>query len=277
MARPPPWFLLQTSDLQLRQVSRTLVGDTLCSSWWRTQFGPDSPFTIAPLRTHLELPVYGIDLPLNVLEAMLHVIQVPDSLADVWRHLPTPLKDHMTLTTWRGYLRAYGFVETDDITNNDLPAAKVMRSEPKNPYQKTIKSVAIALYQTIMTGHPDAETFRLGGSSTLVCHFVAREKTTRMGPNTFTIPHPVLEKQLLIVGHFINNLEETEWDIFSAAFLSSAPPNTAVFRDVFHKADPKSRATSGIISNKWPLSPDANQRVELTKQDYSVFALQLQY
>lgn len=129
--------------MQLRQVSRTLLAS---AGYFRTMYVEHPP--ARPLRKHLGLPVYGIDVSAIALDVILSMLQTPDVIADHWRHVPLALVGTMKLCEWRGLMRYYGFSGAIEDLDADMTAPK-KRLCAATPYDETICAFATALHAHI--------------------------------------------------------------------------------------------------------------------------------
>jgi hypothetical protein len=250
----PAHFLLQTSDLQLRQVSRALLSGA--PEWWRARFAlaPTGLPPPAPLRTHLELPVFGIDVPAAVLDVFLEMIQVPELMDDYWRHAPTGL----ALRAWRGYMRAYGFTNSEDLdAEADAPPAKKAR---RTPFDAQLEVIAAALHAHIIANHPKGARFLQGLEKKLECVFVSSYRVVNADPvlaYTFTVDDaPLLPNGKLVVAHFLGRyLAKSHAVTIIHALKRLSPPGIEI--DMETELDYTENVSKKMVVKKtfngWPL------------------------
>lgn len=274
----PEVFFLQTTDVELRQVSRGLVREG--GEWWRTKFptpGDKVSFTLKPLREHLSLSVFSIDLPVAVLDAMLEMMHVPEAKKDYWRHLPPLLQGKMLLCTWRGYMREYGFTAIEDLNQADEdcvivePPAKKARI--MTPYDEKLIRVAKSLHTWIFSEHPMAAKFVSGLIDQLFCHFMVSYSTT---PSS-VLQHDDLSGNEAVIGWYIGaylNLKQREF--FLDAIKSMCADGTSVRFGTHHERDEKSKSNLPATSHTWPLSQNGLD-VSFSKQHHQVYFLAFSY
>lgn len=276
----PEWFLVQTTDLSLRQMSRGLVSGA--PAWWRLRFGTNPKFPPVPLRMHLEVPVFGIDVPCAALDVMLEMIQVPENIPDYWRSLPAVLDGLMTLKTWRGYMRAYDFVDTTNLdADPDEPDPKRRRL---NPFQETLAEVAAILHTYIFTHHPKAPLYVAGQVRRLGCQVVAKytsPKGTYSGNvHTTTIDCAPLSSGIMQPYQYLFCYLSTEHAAFVCGILEDLSPagTTVKMRNIHeHNGELAARYDTGTEYKEWPLSPDDATPVTVFKRFHGVGSIVFSY
>jgi len=228
----PLHFLLQTSDLQLRQVSRALLSSA--PEWWRAQYAPSSGSLPPPkpLRTHLDLPVFAIDVPVAVLDVFLEMIQVPELVEDYWQHAPAALG--LKLRSWRGHMRAYGFTSEEDLDAEAAPPPAKKRGV-MTPFDAKLEAVATLLHEHIFAHHPKAARFREGLEKSLFCNFATCCKDSAYhAVRSYDIPvdsalHDFVEGPTLEVAHFLDTyLDDSHKETVVAMLRRLSPPGTHV-------------------------------------------------
>lgn len=279
----PEWFLVQTMDMVLRQVSRGLMAGA--PEWWRLRFGANPKFPPVPLRVHLDLPVFGIDVRCAVLDVMLEMVQVPENIVDYWHSLPAVLDDIITLKTWRGYMRAYGFVDTTNLDAEmdaaDEPDHKKRRL---NPFQETLTEVATVLHAYIFAHHPEAPRYVAGQVRRLGCQFVTSytsPKSVYVGPVvTSSIECSVLKDSIMQPYHYLFRYLSLEHLTFVCKILEDlAPPGTTVtMRDIHeHCSETAIKYDKGVDYTEWPLSPDGHTPMTVYKRFHGVGSVVFTY
>ncbi len=274
-APPPSHFLLQTSDLQLRQVSRAVL--TGAPEWWRGQFVNTSGLQLKPLRTHLDLHVYGIDVPAPVLDAMLELIQVPELVEDYWAHIPTTLKETMTLRAWRGFMRAYGFATDVDLDAEQQP---IKRRRVMTPFDEKLEALATALHEHIFANHPKGAKFLDGCEKQVRCHFVTcySQPLSVPGADSYSIPVDTRwqESGRMDVAHFLGRyLTASHRETVADILKHLSPAGTQVQMETaleYHEKISKKQITKKAFDD-WPLT----RSVTLTNDAYHVFCIRFWY
>jgi hypothetical protein len=297
----PPYFLLQTSDLKLRQVSRALMEAGPMP--WRLRFVPATTTgggaPPVPVRVHADsggLPVYGIDVSLTALDALLEMMRTPEAVRYYWNHMPDGIK--MGLLPWRGLMRAHGFI-TDNAPLDEEPIAVVDDGPPRkrakkqpvlSPYDKRMVSVAKALHALICREHPQAAEFLAGRLTQLDCVFVACVGVCTCahvtpGVQTFRLDTPVLVDEIkntaveTFLERFIGDTRDATPNVVVAALGDLSPVGTYV-----------AITTSGLSKSigfpdglkvsqytQWPLSPDATTPVRLCASHFNVTGVRFFY
>jgi hypothetical protein len=290
MASPavPAWFLLQTSDLQLRQVSRVLIGSA--PPEWRKQFegAPFAPPT--PLYTteaaRGSLPVYAVDVTLAELSAMLALLQTPEALGDYWAAVPA--KVDKTLTAWRGLLRSYGWIVNDALVDAAQPTIELQerpkkrkrasastQPQPLSPFNIRVYEAAAALGRYVFENHPKADAFRAGTTDQLVCVFVRRHSacTAECGETIVAVALNeadccrVKDTDTRCIATFLDTYlwswtaRDTTAHVAKAGLLSAAPPGVQC-------GNSSSNSTVG-----WPMSINAQTPTRVCRKHFQVCEL----
>jgi len=273
----PEVFLVQTTDLALRQISRSLVSTV---EWWRTKFpspGTAGPrFTVKPVREHLGMLVFTLDLPVAILDAMLHMMHVPETREEYWQHLPPALVATYTLATWRGYMREFGFATSEDVLGgDDEPLHKKQRI--LSPFDLKLERVATAFYAYIQAHHPLAAAFSLGVSNMLRCHFIANYGNG--SPKSFVFVHADLElaDQQVISWFLQYKLTEKQRSFFLSVLKRLSPVGTEVCFQVYTQRNEQAKPHFQKSSSIWPLSPDGIQDVSYSVKYHEVHELKFSY
>lgn len=169
------WFLVQTTDMQRRQLSRSLV-DACPGTWWARQFGRSALLPPPPTVDQTgELGVYPVMVHAAVLDAMLMLMHRPDRVEDAARAVPLALKPTTTLRQWRDALEEFGFQtgprDVADEDDNVEPLAK--RKRVHTPYDRRLLELGEAWGDYLLTHHPDAMKFVQGRCclfTTAICY-----------------------------------------------------------------------------------------------------------
>jgi hypothetical protein len=275
----PETFLVQTTDLELRQLSRALVSTV---HWWRTKFPPPvtsgPAFTLKPVRTYEGLPVFTLDMPVAVLDCMLDMMHVPELQAEYWMHLPKLLTYTYTLAAWRGYMRAFGFDNVvEEISSDDEDSKQTAKkARTLSAFDLKLERVATALHTFIFENHPNAAAFLTGVKEALYCHFASRWHPS-MAPADFVFTHEDLTDDDDIIGWWLmHTLRDTQRAFFLQVLKRLAPTGTNVRLSYVSQRDEHSKSRAVLQSNKWPLSPNGTT-VTFSKQHHEVVALVFEY
>jgi hypothetical protein len=258
------WFILQTSDLQMRQMSRALAtGST--SGWWRKRFDPQTEFKQQPLREHLGLPVFPIDLPSEVIDAMFILMHAPQTIAMAVKTLPPILSDKLTLDAWKALLIEYDFVspEEEDTQEEEHVAAdkgggifRTFKIEPSNPYQWRLFRIARALHEHVFANNPDAYEFIKGTRMDFACIFLVNYKRC-VAQQRAHFKHPDMYSDDQVLADFLRELkmhDETGLSFFVNVLASQVIKSVKVSLSRKMKYDPSSKPINATASfGCWPL------------------------
>lgn len=266
------YMLLQTTDLELRQVSCGVMSGA--PEWWRSRFGSAPKFIPKAMRQHLEMPVYGIDVPVHVLDVMLEMIQVPENKKEYWRHLPLSLsrgESQMTLLTWRGYMRAYGFVDTVDLGGDDddlacSTARKRKGDDDSNAFRVKLKELASYVYNYFLKHHPRGNAFKHGSDRGLYLTFVTYYRSEQnelpgdLKPTSIPWLDPC-DKQLELGHYLARYLTETQRDFFIACLQSLTPPTVTVSCSIKKQKPHRTQgATNDRLVGGWPFTSSSIEK-----------------
>ncbi len=250
------WFYLQTTDNALLLVSRALI--TGGPEYWRARF-TGTHFALKPLREVDALPVYGIDITVAMLKPMLEMIQVPESVNEYWRHLPLPLREKTTLLTWRGFMRAYGFVDTVDLDAEAVEEPQKKRRKALSAFEETLVKLAQFLYDLVFTEHPKAAGFLAGTERGLVCDFMSRYVACAYAAKPYQTKCSFLGTldNVFEVGHYLYRYLTAKQRVFLLEELTLLLPKGATARltcILEHNEKAKANTKDVTTFNAWPLS-----------------------
>ena len=305
----PEWFILQTADLDVRQMSRTLADN---ATWFAACFGTRATRPPKPLREHMGLSVYPVNIPTHVLDAMLELLHFPMRIADAYDHVPVlaQKRNPLKLGAWRAYLIEYGFVsaehmdEADAIDDEAPPKKKPRRSEAlvqalrerraesMTPREKKIARVARAFYAFIMHGkHPRVDAFMAGDRNHLLLDLCVRHGPMPEHPAAFshaTFQLESTEEAVLepsdprdVGALFIDPHDGTDQDVFRREFGACFVFKVSLTWVVTMARNASS--TQMLRFFNWPLASvsamDANQMVGVTlsESDHSVVEIRIKY
>jgi len=271
----PEWFLVQTSDLQLRQLSRSLADGG--AHWWRAMFGQASKFQRRPIREEFGLPVYCVNLPANVVDAMLELLHFPSLVGPALLHAPAGV----ALAVWRKYLLEYGFTnevfvdeeDSDEEATAERPSKKARNEAPERPYQEALMRIATDLHAYIFMHHPDAMKFQNGQQTELIVGLVGAHSRPRPPScDVFHFGHPDLNGNDAYLVNFLFNLSDTNRALFLANLASLSPHGTRVLFRVLHRAQPYSKSPDPYACRRWPTSANGVP-VLVSRQSHAVCEL----
>ncbi len=181
------WFHTSTGHRFLVEACLfTTLGSLPSGCWFDHVFGTQATERPVPVSERDGMPVYGIGIPGQIFEEMLHGMRFPELLPTMARELPKHLGYYCDLPTWQHYLEYYlgiaipaGKRVRDAEPADETPAAKRARF-PRNVY---LRRVADALATRIKAEHPKWAPFYSGIVRRLVCQF-----TTVDPDSSFAIP-----------------------------------------------------------------------------------------
>lgn len=255
------WFLVQTTDLKRRQLSRSLAG-ACPGTWWARQFGCSALLPPPPaVAKKGELFVYPVNIREDLLDAMLWIMHRPDRVVDAARTIPKALRfADVTLRQWRDALDEFGFetggrdaADEEDSETGEPPAK---RQRVLTPYDQRLVELGEALGDYVLANGPDAKAFVEG--------FYADIEVTmcdhRTDPSlSFDIPrHEGNSTALRILDElpfvrFYTHLDEACREHVLNGLLHKFPPGAEAEDECILDYDPTSQEQSGQLFSKWPL------------------------
>ncbi len=157
------WFIVQTTDRQLRNVERAIVMQ--CNTMFSAMFRKDTPMPPHTLRELDGLKVHPVSVSAQVWDELFKLMRRPTRIKDANRTVPPALRPGTTLRHWRDILDEFGFVSAgDDDGEDDEMGAATGKPPPRkkarhNPYEARFYALGVAFGAWIKGTHPDAEAF----------------------------------------------------------------------------------------------------------------------
>jgi hypothetical protein len=200
MSTPSPikWFIVQTTDLQRRQLSSSLV-DSVPGSWWAKQFGSAAVVALPPVIDRQgELPVFPVNVASPVLDALIQLMHRPTRIIDAHRVVPPSLKDTRTLRDWLDALdeACFGPLVEGPLADDD-PQPPTKRPRYFDFRDELLMDLGRLLGDFLIANHPRAKEFIEGSISgiemaMLICYGDAPGLSFTIPHNPLSSVHPIL-------------------------------------------------------------------------------------
>ena len=290
-ADPQALFLVESSLFTVR-------GSLPDGCWFFQQFGQQAGSRFPrpqPLREERCVPVYGVPCPDMVMRELLHgmrcamhlVLHSPpppsfmDELPDMYRHLPTALRKHLNLATWRKYLSRFGLdmaqVEEKDEDDESRPA-KRQKVHPISQLAQTsrglyIKRAAEATIAHIKSGHPGWSLLETGVSREITACFVYSRDDAKDGCYSYYLPVPgdppaPHSFPAVDLGTALDGLERRYADL---SLDEAVGPRFLAASHILRRFG--SRAKKPDVIDHWPLSPNGRDDVTLTPGEHDILLI----
>jgi hypothetical protein len=279
-------FLLETSDLQLRACSRTVAEGAPPGTWWARTFGANASHPALPIRLNEGLPVYSVEMPAVVLDAILDILRLPNLRSTAPFSLPPSLKKLISLAAWREYLVYNGLLDPklalelgkDDEFDDYTERKNYLRKHNlDNLFRRLVVKYGKDLAAHIRQNHPNFQRFVNGRYRMIECdfHAIHAEGGIDLARSSCLEFPESGDAYNDCIQHFLRYCSEAHRAVVSREIESILPAGILVTqRSSLLRA---SQSTSAYRSLSWPASPDDVTPVIFEANTASLWTIKLEW